>query len=109
MVCLVDAQMLSKYRQHEEGVTPAHVVDSFDIMKFESGKQGILSRPSKSELTSVFGTTNRDEAIALLLEKGEFHRKHDDGQTHHNKNKGSVKDPDQGEPHLFVPRSIRPL
>ena len=39
MVCLVDDEMLSKYRQHEDGVTPAQVVDSFDIMKFESGEK----------------------------------------------------------------------
>jgi len=111
MVCLVDDEMLSKYRQHEDGVTPAQVVDSFDIMKFESGKQGILSRPSAAELNSVFGTTHRDEVIALMLEKGEFRRtsKFEQGQPRHTKIKGATKSTDLGEAHFLTRRSGRHL
>ena len=46
MVCMVNDEMLEKYRHEEEGVTANHVVDSFDIFKFESGKQGNMLRPS---------------------------------------------------------------
>lgn len=72
MVCLVDDEMLDKYRHHEAGITASHVVDSFDIFKFESGKQGTLARPSKAEMSSVFGTANKDQAIEFMLEKGQL-------------------------------------
>lgn len=106
MVCLVDDEMLGKYRRHEEGITAAHVVDSFDIFKFEAGKQGTLSRPSKTELSAAFGTASRDEAIEMMLEKGEFHR------SKSNRNKDSEEDTfhlSHGEARFHVQRSGRPL
>jgi ribosome maturation protein Sdo1 len=112
MVCLVDDEMLSKYRQHEDGVTPAQVVDSFDILRFESGKQGLMSRPSMDELKSVFGTANNDEVIALMLEKGEFRRIHKDhqNQPRRTKIKGTATNPDDEEAHfLSTHRPGRPL
>ncbi len=72
LVCLVDDEMLEKYRQGEQGITVSHVVDSFDIFKFESGKQGTLSRPSNSEMSAILGTSNKDDAIELMLEKGQL-------------------------------------
>jgi hypothetical protein len=72
MVCLVDDEMLHKFRRNEDGVTPSHVVDSFDIFKYKSGKQGMLLRPSKSELNATFGTNERDRCIEFMLYKGEL-------------------------------------
>lgn len=104
MVCLVDDEMLGKYRQHEEGITASHVVDSFDIFKFESGKQGAMLRPSKAELNSVFGTANKDDAIEFMLQKGQLpvHRakKNKGGDSGSNVNANS---------RFHVERSGRPL
>ena len=110
MVCLVDDEMLSKYRQNEDGVTAAQVVDSFDVLKFESGKQGIMCHPSAVELKSFFGTTNPDEVIALMLEKGEFRHTNKtlQGQPRHTKIKGATKNPAE-ETHFLTGRSGRPL
>jgi ribosome maturation protein Sdo1 len=103
MVVLVDDDMLNKYRDHEDGVTATHVVDSFDIFKFESGKQGNMLRPSKTELQAIFGTTKVDQAIDFMLEKGEL-------PTHRTK-KGNERDGSKQDPHsrFHVERSGRPL
>jgi hypothetical protein len=104
MVCLVDDEMLQKYRHHEEGVVPSHVVDSFDIFKFESGKQGTLSRPSKSEMSAIFGTNNKDRAIEFMLEKGKL-------QSHHGRTNGEGEQAlmNNAKSRYHVERSGRPL
>ena len=103
MVCLVDDDMLEKYRHHEQGITASHVVDSFDIFKFEAGKQGTMSRPSKAEMSSVFGTTNQDQAIEFMLEKGQL-------PTHRSKKNKEGHEPDVNtNPRFHVERSGRPL
>jgi len=103
MVCLVDDEMLGKYRQHEEGITANHVVDSFDIFKFESGKQGTLLRPSKVELNSIFGTTDKDEAIEIMLQRGNL-------AVHHTKtNKEGSDTHVEANSRFHVGRSGRPL
>mmetsp|Transcript_82109 Transcript_82109/g.230362 ORF Transcript_82109/g.230362 Transcript_82109/m.230362 type:complete len:118 (-) Transcript_82109:181-534(-) len=103
MVCLVDDEMLDKYRHHEEGITPSHVVDSFDIFKFESGKQGTMSRPSKAELNAMFGTNNKDRAIEFMLEKGQL-------PVHRNKKgRDTNSDSTNANPRFHVERSGRPL
>ena len=104
MVCLVDDEMLGKYRGHEEGVSVTDVVDSFDIFKFESGKQGAMLRPSKAELSSTFGTNNTDAVIEFMLEKGHL-------PVHRKKGKGGGSGDDHGKsnPRFHVERSGRPL
>ncbi|KAF8265140.1 hypothetical protein EI94DRAFT_1557227, partial [Lactarius quietus] len=46
------------------------VVDSFEIFSSNQGPQGLLCRPSKQELDTVFGTHNDIEVIEHILSKG---------------------------------------
>ncbi|BGO96770.1 Ribosome maturation protein SBDS [Rhodotorula toruloides] len=46
------------------------VVDSFDVFHTGQGSQGVLSRASKQELENIFSTTNEDEIVQIVLEKG---------------------------------------
>lgn len=103
MVCLVDDEMLRKYRQHADGITPSHVVDSFDIFKFESGKQGTMLRPSKTELESIFGTTDKEKAIEFMLQNGTM-------PVHHTKTKKEGSDTHvDGNSRVQVDRRGRPV
>lgn len=102
MVCLVDDEMLGKYRDHEDGVTVTDVVDSFDIFKFESGKQGAMLRPSKAELSSTFGTNDKDQVMEFMLEKGQL-------PVHRKKSKDSGSSAAKANPRFHVERSGRPL
>ena len=46
------------------------IVDSFDIFHTGQGSQGLLERPSKQELDTVFGSSNHNDIVPLMLEKG---------------------------------------
>ncbi|GAA5994723.1 SBDS family protein [Rhodotorula paludigena] len=46
------------------------IVDSFDVFHTGQGSQGLLQRPSKQELETVFGTTKEDEIVEVVLTKG---------------------------------------
>ncbi|GEM06471.1 RNA binding protein [Rhodotorula toruloides] len=46
------------------------VVDSFDVFHTGQGSQGVLVRASKQELENIFSTTNEDEIVQIVLEKG---------------------------------------
>jgi len=48
----------------------ADVVDSFQIFHTGQGAQGILGKPSKQQLDTVFGTHNDVEVLTIVLEKG---------------------------------------
>jgi ribosome maturation protein Sdo1 len=72
MVIMVDTDMLGKYKK-DKSIALAEVVDSFDVLKFESGRSGHLSRPSKSELKEIFGTSNDDEVVKFMLQNGSLH------------------------------------
>lgn len=46
------------------------IVDSFDIFHTGQGSQGILARPSKQELETVFETSNANAIVEIILQKG---------------------------------------
>ncbi|GAA5943910.1 SBDS family protein [Sporobolomyces koalae] len=46
------------------------IVDAFDVFTTGQGAQGILERPSKQVLDTVFSTTKEDEIVQIILEKG---------------------------------------
>ncbi|GAA6007830.1 hypothetical protein JCM11491_003980 [Sporobolomyces phaffii] len=46
------------------------IVDSFDVFTTGQGAQGILERPSKQTLDTVFSTTNINDIVEIVLEKG---------------------------------------
>ncbi|GAA5843971.1 hypothetical protein JCM5353_000047 [Sporobolomyces roseus] len=46
------------------------IVDSFDVFHTGQGSQGILERPSKQVLDTVFSSTNEQDIVQIVLEKG---------------------------------------
>lgn len=73
MVLMVDVPMYEKYKKDKSSVPMVNVVDSFDVLRYNNGKSGTLVRPSKAELEHVFGTSNEDEIVKIMLENGELH------------------------------------
>ena len=45
---------------------------AFEVFHSNQGSQGRLGRPSKQQLETVFGTSNEDEVVKQILEKGEL-------------------------------------
>ena len=106
MVMLVDGDAYEKSQKGSSGEfgPAANIVDSFDVFKYASGQHGELVRPNKSEISSVFGTTNVDEIANFMLKNGHLHG----GKG---KKKGHFDDETEADPHsrMHVPRSGRPL
>ena len=46
------------------------IVDSFDVFHTGQGSQGLLERASKQELDTAFGSSNHNDILPLMLEKG---------------------------------------
>jgi len=71
---MVNSEEYQKYKKGETTIPIAEVLDSFDVFRFDGkGKEGIMSRPSSSQLKDAFGSTN-DMAIAeFFLKNGEIH------------------------------------
>jgi ribosome maturation protein Sdo1 len=70
IVLLVDEEMYDRY-QKDKSIPIAQVVDSFEVFRYEHpGKSGKLAKPSKQDLTDVFGFTNDDKIAAFMLEHG---------------------------------------
>ncbi|KAH9076999.1 DUF1960-domain-containing protein [Lactarius deliciosus] len=53
-----------------ETIPLVEVVDSFEIFSSNQGPQGLLCRPSKQQLDTVFGTHVDDDVIQQILDKG---------------------------------------
>lgn len=68
---IANADMVSKYRSDKS--TPLiDVVQSFDILTTSTGSNsGEAVHPSKGVLESNFNTTNKDEIIKIIIQKGE--------------------------------------
>ncbi|TKA55462.1 hypothetical protein B0A53_02388 [Rhodotorula sp. CCFEE 5036] len=43
---------------------------AFDVFHTGQGSQGLLARPSKQDLDTIFGTTNEDAIVEQILTKG---------------------------------------
>ncbi|GAA5842447.1 hypothetical protein JCM9279_005386 [Rhodotorula babjevae] len=56
----------------ENSIPLVDIVDSFDVFHTGQGSQGILARPSKQELETVFETTKEDEIVEIILTKGQI-------------------------------------
>ncbi|BGP21789.1 hypothetical protein JCM10295v2_000664 [Rhodotorula toruloides] len=54
----------------DRSIPLVEVVDSFDVFHTGQGSQGVLVRASKQELENIFSTTNEDEIVQIVLEKG---------------------------------------
>ncbi|CEQ38989.1 SPOSA6832_00467 [Sporobolomyces salmonicolor] len=54
----------------ENSVPLIEIVDSFEVFHTGQGAQGLLARPSKQQLETVFETTNEDAIVEIVLSKG---------------------------------------
>ncbi|GAA6058024.1 hypothetical protein JCM3770_003977 [Rhodotorula araucariae] len=65
-----DVAAAEKWRGGDRTVPLVDIVDSFEIFHTGQGSQGLLRRPSKQELETVFETTNEDAIVEIILSKG---------------------------------------
>ncbi|SCZ90784.1 BZ3500_MvSof-1268-A1-R1_Chr1-3g02247 [Microbotryum saponariae] len=65
-------QAAKKWVAGDKTIPLVDIVDSFDVFHTGQGSQGLLQRPSKQELDSVFGTHNDTEIVEIVLEKGKY-------------------------------------
>ncbi|BGP44961.1 hypothetical protein JCM10450v2_000776 [Rhodotorula kratochvilovae] len=76
IVVVGDVAAADKWKGGDRYVSPTStvplvdIVDSFDIFHTGQGSQGLLRRPSKQELETVFETSNEDAIIEIILTKG---------------------------------------
>ncbi|KAL9940906.1 hypothetical protein V8E36_000394 [Tilletia maclaganii] len=67
---IVNADEYKKWHDGGETIPLAEVVDSFDVFHSNQGAQGHLNRASKQQLDAVFGSTNDNDVVTAVLEKG---------------------------------------
>ncbi|GAA5902631.1 hypothetical protein JCM5296_000727 [Sporobolomyces johnsonii] len=70
IVIIADRQAAEKWVAGDRSVPLIEIVDSFDVFHTGQGAQGLLSRPSKQQLETVFETTNEDAIVEIVLSKG---------------------------------------
>lgn len=71
---MVNADEYQKFKKDSSSTAIAEVFNSFDVFRFDGkGKEGIMSRPSNSELKDTFGSTNDMVIAEFFLEKGSIH------------------------------------
>ncbi|GAA5836007.1 hypothetical protein JCM3766R1_005126 [Sporobolomyces carnicolor] len=70
IVILQDADLANKWIAGDRTIPLVDIVDSFDVFTTGQGAQGILERPSKQVLDTVFGSTNQNDIVETVLEKG---------------------------------------
>ncbi|KAH9061003.1 DUF1960-domain-containing protein [Lactarius vividus] len=67
---LVNHVEYKKWKGGDRTIPLVEVVDSFEIFSSNQGPQGILCRPSKQQLDTVFGTHIDVDVIQQILDKG---------------------------------------
>ncbi|KAM0793077.1 hypothetical protein ACM66B_000560 [Microbotryomycetes sp. NB124-2] len=70
IIIVDDEEAAKKWLGGDKTIPLVDIVSSFDVFHSGQGAQGLLARPSKQQLDSVFGTTNDDEIVTQILEKG---------------------------------------
>ena len=70
IVVIEDNDALKQWKGGDKTIPLVNIVGSFDVFHSGQGSQGVLGRPSKQELDSVFGTTKDDEIVEIILTKG---------------------------------------
>ncbi|KAH9808380.1 hypothetical protein DFH28DRAFT_1196515 [Melampsora americana] len=84
-------------KEGDKSIPLVEIVDAFDVFHSGQSAQGLLNRPSKQELETVFGTSNDTEVIKIGLEKGRLESS--DGQPL----KFSSKNDNRGGSNLISP------
>lgn len=75
MVLMVDPSVYKEWKKGDKSIPIVNIVASYQVLKYESGRSGMLSKPSKQELDAVFQTTNMDKIIQIMLERGTLRNK----------------------------------
>ncbi|CAH7682910.1 ribosome maturation protein [Phakopsora pachyrhizi] len=99
-ICIVaDTEAYKKWLGGDKSAPLVEIVDTFEVFHTGQGAQGLLSRPSRQELETVFGSSNDVEVITTVLEKGrletsdgqplKFSSKNDNRGGHHVVSRGS--------------------
>jgi ribosome maturation protein Sdo1 len=71
---MVNSDDYQKYSKGDTSIPIAQIFNSFDVFKFEGkGKEGIMSRPSNTELKNTFETTNDMALAEFFLKNGTIH------------------------------------
>ncbi|GAA5857241.1 hypothetical protein JCM8547_009393 [Rhodosporidiobolus lusitaniae] len=70
IVIVGDVDAANKWIGGDRTIPLAEIVDSFDVFHTGQGSQGILARPSKQELDTVFSSTNINDIVETVLSKG---------------------------------------
>ncbi|MBW0496713.1 hypothetical protein O181_036428 [Austropuccinia psidii MF-1] len=70
-ICIIsDRAAYENWFQGDKSIPLVEIVDSFDVFHTGQGAQGLLQRPSKQELETVFETSNDVDVVTKVLEKG---------------------------------------
>ncbi|PWN50150.1 DUF1960-domain-containing protein [Violaceomyces palustris] len=69
---IVNAAEYQRWIKGEKTIPLADVVDSFEVFHTGQGAQGIMGRPSKQQLDTIFGTHTDTDVVLQILEKGQF-------------------------------------
>ncbi|KAF8897802.1 DUF1960-domain-containing protein [Infundibulicybe gibba] len=67
---IVNPAEFKKWKDGGITIPLAEVVDSFSIFHSGQGSQGILGKPSKQQLDTVFGTNKDVDVVTIILKKG---------------------------------------
>nr|ABU41922.1 hypothetical protein [Dactylellina haptotyla] len=70
IIIIEDADLAQKWIAGDRTIPLVEIVDSFDVFHTGQGSQGILERPSKQVLDTVFSSTNEQDIVQIVLEKG---------------------------------------
>jgi len=69
-IAIVNPEEYKKGKDGDTSIPLASVVDSFEIFHSGQGSQGLLGRPSKQQLDTVFGSSKDVDVITIVLQKG---------------------------------------
>ncbi|KAH7930649.1 DUF1960-domain-containing protein [Leucogyrophana mollusca] len=69
-IAIVDPVEYKKWKAGGKTIPLANVVDTFEVFHSGQGAQGILGRPSKQQLDTIFGSTKDVDVITIILQKG---------------------------------------
>ncbi|GAA5896741.1 Rtc3p [Sporobolomyces salmoneus] len=70
IIIIQDKEAAEKWIAGDRTIPLVDIVDSFDVFTTGQGAQGILERPSKQVLDTVFSSTNQNDIVETVLEKG---------------------------------------
>lgn len=69
---IVNAEEYKKWIKGDKTIPLADVVDSFDVFHTGTGAQGIMGRPSKQLLDTVFDSHKDVDVVTHILERGQL-------------------------------------